>query len=293
MASVTCSRVIGFQRPLNLPSRIQKRTRGSAPSANASKRVVCALPRGALETKSLPQRNGGLAVASKVFESVAKDDVLDKGLNQELPLAHITAAFVLALMSSAPGAMATEEVGQLAVGLDTSVQLLYLSLILLFLFGATFFVVRQVLVRRELESTAKDLGEKVRSGSASSEEYFEMGVVMLRKKAYTQAITNLERSLKNWDGEPEEKAQAFNALGYAFYQQEKYAKAVEEYSKAVELQPGYVTAWNNLGDACEKNMDMEQALQAYEEALVYAPDNKIAKERGDALRARLQRLNRL
>lgn len=28
--------------------------------------------------------------------------------------------------------------------------------------------------------------------------------------------------------------------------------AVKEYEKAVELQPGYVTAWNNLGDAYEK-----------------------------------------
>lgn len=27
--------------------------------------------------------------------------------------------------------------------------------------------------------------------------------------------------------------------------------AVQEYRRAVELQPGYVTAWNNLGDALE------------------------------------------
>lgn len=29
--------------------------------------------------------------------------------------------------------------------------------------------------------------------------------------------------------------------------------AVPEYKRAVELQPGYVTAWNNLGDAYEKS----------------------------------------
>lgn len=28
--------------------------------------------------------------------------------------------------------------------------------------------------------------------------------------------------------------------------------AAREYKRAVELQPGYVTAWNNLGDAYEK-----------------------------------------
>jgi hypothetical protein len=31
--------------------------------------------------------------------------------------------------------------------------------------------------------------------------------------------------------------------------------ALPEYKRAVELQPGYVTAWNNLGDAHEKLKD--------------------------------------
>ena len=38
----------------------------------------------------------------------------------------------------------------------------------------------------------------------------------------SQAIKNLEMALNTWDGEPEEKAQAYNALGYAYFQQEKY-----------------------------------------------------------------------
>jgi hypothetical protein len=31
-------------------------------------------------------------------------------------------------------------------------------------------------------------------------------------------------ALSSWDGEPEERAQAYNALGYAYFQQEKYEK---------------------------------------------------------------------
>lgn len=31
----------------------------------------------------------------------------------------------------------------------------------------------------------------------------------------------------------------------------QYDQAIPEYEKAVELQAGYVTAWNNLGDAYE------------------------------------------
>ena len=67
---------------------------------------------------------------------------------------------------------------------------------------------------------------------------------------------------------------------------EKINLAVENYRKAVDIQPGYVTAWNNLGDAWEKARNWKEAYQAYSEALAYAPDNKVARERSDALRSR-------
>lgn len=69
---------------------------------------------------------------------------------------------------------------------------------------------------------------------------------------------------------------------------EKPALAIDNYKKAVEMQPGYVTAWNNLGNAFEKARDWKQAYNAYSEALSYAPDNKIAREKSDSLRNRAQ-----
>ena len=69
---------------------------------------------------------------------------------------------------------------------------------------------------------------------------------------------------------------------------EKPALAIDNYKKAVEMQPGYVTAWNNLGNAFEKARDWKQAYDAYTEALSYAPDNRIARERSDSLRVRAQ-----
>lgn len=80
----------------------------------------------------------------------------------------------------------------------------------------------------------------------------------------------------------------YNALGFAYFNMEKNDLAVEHYRKAVELQPGYVVAWNNLGDAFEKKQSWGDALKAYEEALTYAPTNKVAKSRSDSLRNRLQ-----
>lgn len=63
-------------------------------------------------------------------------------------------------------------------------------------------------MRRELEEAAKVLGERIRTSEATSEDCFELGAILLRKKLYTQATKNLERAIKLWDGAPEELAQA-------------------------------------------------------------------------------------
>lgn len=49
------------------------------------------------------------------------------------------------------------------------------------------------------------------------------------------------------------RQQVHNALGFCYFSMEKTDLAIQEYRKAVELQQGYVTAWNNLGDAYEKS----------------------------------------
>lgn len=40
-----------------------------------------------------------------------------------------------------------------------------------------------------------------------AQDFFELGVILLRKKLYTQATKNLEKAKKAWTGEPEELAQ--------------------------------------------------------------------------------------
>lgn len=180
-------------------------------------------------------------------------------------------------------------IGDMAEGLETPVQLIYLSTLLGFLVVGAYLVVRQVLIRRELEEAAKVLGDRVRNQEASAEDYFELGVILLRKKLFTQATTNLEKALKSWEGEPEELAQVHNALGYSYFNLEKTDAAIREYRKAVELQPGYVTAWNNLGDVLERQRKYQEAYDAYQEVLAFAPDNKVARTRSDFCKTRIDR----
>ena len=58
-----------------------------------------------------------------------------------------------------------------------------------------------------------------------------------------------------------------NALGYAYLSMDRAELAVTNFRRAVELQPGYVTAWNNLGDALERRQEWAGALDAYERSL--------------------------
>lgn len=67
----------------------------------------------------------------------------------------------------------------------------------------------------------------------------------------------------------------------------KVEKGIAQFETAVKLQPGYVTAWNNLGDAYEKTNDMKSALKAFEEVLLFDPNNKVARPRRDALKEKV------
>jgi hypothetical protein len=97
--------------------------------------------------------------------------------------------------------------GQFAEGLEAPVQIGYLSFLLLILSGAAYIVVKQVLTRREMDERSKVLGELIRTGDAVSEDYYELGVVLARKRLFTQALKNYTKSVKLWDGEEVELAQ--------------------------------------------------------------------------------------
>ena len=64
----------------------------------------------------------------------------------------------------------------------------------------------------------------------------------------------------------------------------KLDKGIAQFEKAVKIQPGYVTAWNNLGDAYEQKKE----LKAFEEVLLFDPNNKVARPRRDAMKEQVQ-----
>ncbi|TYG37575.1 hypothetical protein ES288_D13G152300v1 [Gossypium darwinii] len=256
---------------------------------------------GVNDTKFLNLQMFQKGMAAKSFTSSRFDESLKNhramvdDLNVKKPLSVVSAfAFGQALwLISAQLANASEittgdavyEVGEL---FELGIQLSYLLLLLVLLGVGTFFVIRQVLVRRELDLSAKELQEQVRSGDASATELFELGAVMLRRKFYPAANKFLLQAIEKWDGDDQDLAQVYNALGVSYVRDGKLEKGINQFETAVKIQPGYVTAWNNLGDAYEKKKDYKSALKAFEEVLLFDPNNKIARPRRDALKDRVE-----
>lgn len=49
------------------------------------------------------------------------------------------------------------------------------------------------------------------------QDFFELGVILLRKKLFTQAVKNLEKAKKAWDGEADELAQVRLTTAQRFF----------------------------------------------------------------------------
>lgn len=127
----------------------------------------------------------------------------------------------MAASSSGSSGLPAQPLALLGEGLETPIQLIYLLSLLGFLSVGAYLVVRQVLIRRELDEAAKALGERIRTGAASCEDFYELGVILTRKKLFTQATKNLEKAKKVWDGDEAELAQVHNALGFCYFQMAK------------------------------------------------------------------------
>lgn len=76
-------------------------------------------------------------------------------------------------------------------------------------------------------------------------------------------------------------ASAFTSAGVSHLQKGEYDQAINDFDRAIALQPGLVVAWRNRGLAHKEKGDYDRALADYEQALVFAPtDARIYNERG-------------
>lgn len=85
------------------------------------------------------------------------------------------------------------------------------------------------------------------------------------------------------ESERKTDAEKMVELGKFYYLNQKYDQAVEEYRKAVALDPKNLDARYNLGVALETINDLEGAREAFEKLLELDPNYKGAQEHYDRL----------
>ena len=67
-------------------------------------------------------------------------------------------------------------------------------------------------------------------------------------------------------------------FGIAVAQRGLWREAIFQWQRAVEIDPTYAAAYNNLAIAYEHEGELTEARQAYEKALELDPDNALIKQ---------------
>lgn len=73
-------------------------------------------------------------------------------------------------------------------------------------------------------------------------------------------------------------ANAYYIRGLMFMSKDEYAKAVEDYSKAIDNEPDYPFAFNKRGQANLEMGNYEQAFKDFERVIQFRPDDDQAKQ---------------
>lgn len=86
--------------------------------------------------------------------------------------------------------------------------------------------------------------------------------------------------------ELKESAVNYINIAHSFIENEDYVKAIENYEKALELNPKDEKAWNNKGVALRELGKYEEAIKCYDKALELNPkDEDVWNNKGNALSA--------
>jgi tetratricopeptide (TPR) repeat protein len=114
--------------------------------------------------------------------------------------------------------------------------------------------------------------------SQTAEEYFNRGNQEFNSWQYQKAVEDYTKSIEL----QLDKMQAYVNRGRAYSRLEQYDKAISDYKKALELQPDFVEVYNYLGIAYYRIEEYDKAILEFNKALQLDPKNGQAYlNRGD------------
>lgn len=81
-------------------------------------------------------------------------------------------------------------------------------------------------------------------------------------------------------------------FGIQVAQKKLWREATYRFEKAVEIDPTYPAAWNNLGIAYEEQGKLDDANKAYSKAVELDPDNPLIRQNYDLFKELYERISR-
>ncbi|MGC2235519.1 MAG: protein kinase [Pyrinomonadaceae bacterium] len=108
----------------------------------------------------------------------------------------------------------------------------------------------------------------------TSKEFYRQGDKFYSQKKYDKAI---EAYTKAIELNPNDFG-LYNNRAVVYHATGEYEKAIADYGKAIELNPYHFSSFNNRGAAYEDIGNIEQAINDYRKALELDPDSKLAKD---------------
>jgi tetratricopeptide (TPR) repeat protein len=122
-------------------------------------------------------------------------------------------------------------------------------------------------MNQEAESRMK---EAIRLNREFSEAHVNLSAVYLVEGEWDKAISESREALKNIFYRTPELAH-FN-IGWGYYNKGEYEEALENFKKAVELNPRYSRAYYDMGLTMEEMNRIKDSIVAYKEAIKVSPD---------------------
>jgi tetratricopeptide (TPR) repeat protein len=104
------------------------------------------------------------------------------------------------------------------------------------------------------------------------DEYYQRGINDCQKEEYQNAINNFTRAIEiNLN-----LAEAYHSRGSAYVKLRQYSKAIADYTQALQFYNNWEDTYNNRGNAYYKLGEYENAIADYEQAININPNFEVA-----------------
>ena len=107
--------------------------------------------------------------------------------------------------------------------------------------------------------------------------YYERGLAYYSAGNYQEAINNFNKAIELNPN----NTTSYNNIGAVYYNLKEYEKAIESCNSAIRLTPDYHLFYRNRGRIYSKLKRYQDAIKDYSEAIRLNPDNEIAKKLKD------------